>query len=152
MKNNHSGGDQQQTNAQEDQYHELLGRRANFLLHAVVAVISFIIFGAVPLAIYGVLINKNYSSDVKLGIVADTSVVCIILLAIAKVYTRKPPKYYFKTMLYYVALALGASGISYIAGILIKELLEKISNSESGFAFITMPNSDTSMEPAWMSY
>lgn len=150
LKNDQSGENQTQTNAQ-DRYQELLGRRANFLLHAVVAVLSFLIFGAVPLVIYGVVINKNYYTEVKLAAVAASSVVCIILLAIGKVYTRRPPNSYFKTVFYYVTLALSASGVSYLAGNLIKDLLEKFNHSESGFA-ITMPISDTSMKSAWMSY
>jgi len=139
-----------QTNAQ-NRYQESLGRRENFLLHAVVAVLSFLIFGAVPLVIYGLLINKNYHTEVKLATVAATSIVCIILLAIGKVYTSKAPKSYIKTVLYYVTLAISASGVSYIAGNLIKDFLEKLNQPESGFA-ITMPISDTSMGSAWMSY
>lgn len=151
MKNDNSGGEQQpQTNAQ-DRYQELLGRRANFVFHAVVAILSFLIFGSVPLIIYGVLINKNYYDEVKLAIVAATSVACIILLAIGKAYTRRPPKFYTKTVLYYVTMALATSGLSYIAGNLVKDLLEKFRHSESGFA-ITMPITNTSVEPAWMSY
>jgi VIT1/CCC1 family predicted Fe2+/Mn2+ transporter len=150
LKDNHSRGQQQQTNVQ-DRYQELLGSRSNFVFHAVIAVLSFLIFGSVPLVIYGVLINKNYYDEVKLSIVAATSIACIILLTIGKVYTARPPKSYIKTVLYYVIMAVAASGISYIAGKLIKDLLDKFSHSESGFA-ITMPISDTSMETAWMSY
>ena len=119
------------------------------MLHVVVAVLSFLIFGSVPVVIYGLLINKNYYAEVKLAAVAATSFLCIILLAIGKVYTKRPPKSYVKTVIYYVTLALAASGVSYIGGNLIKDLLEKFTHSESGFA-ITMPISDT--EPAWMSY
>lgn len=150
LKNDHTGEQQLQTNVQ-DRYQELLGRRSNFVFHAVIALFSFLIFGSVPLVIYGVLINKNYYDEVKLAIVAATSVVCIILLAIGKVYTRRPPKSYIKTVLYYVAIALVASGISYIAGKLIEDLIAKLGRSESGFS-TTMPISDTSMEKTWMSY
>ncbi|RZB69711.1 Membrane protein of ER body-like protein isoform C [Glycine soja] len=150
LKKDNSGGDQTQTNVQ-DRYQESLGRKENFLLHAVVAVLSFLIFGAIPLVIYGLLINKNYYTEVKLATVAATSIVCIILLAIGKVYTSKAPKSYIKTVLYYVTLAISASGVSYIAGNLIKDFLEKLNQPESGFA-ITMPISDTSVGPAWMSY
>ncbi|KAG4966296.1 hypothetical protein JHK85_041271 [Glycine max] len=150
LKKDNSGGDQTQTNVQ-DRYQESLGRRENFLLHVVVAVLSFLIFGAFPLVIYGLLINKNYYTEVKLATVAATSIVCIILLAIGKVYTSKAPKSYIKTVLYYVTLAISASGVSYIAGNLIKDFLEKLNQPESGFA-ITMPISDTSVGSAWMSY
>lgn len=88
----------------QDRYQELLGRRANFLLHAVVAVLSFLIFGSVPLVVYGLLIRVHYYEEVKNAAVAATSVVCIILLAIGKVYTSRPPKTYVKTVLQYVYL------------------------------------------------
>ncbi|AES98434.2 hypothetical protein MtrunA17_Chr5g0428711 [Medicago truncatula] len=149
LKDSHSRGQQLQTNVQ-DRYQELLGNRSNFVFHAVIAVFSFLIFGSVPLIIYGILINKNYYDEVKLAIVAATSVACIILLTVGKVYTRRPPKSYIKTVLYYVTMALAASGLSYIAGKLFKDLLEKFNHSESGFA-INMPISDTSMETTWMS-
>ncbi|XP_047178884.1 membrane protein of ER body-like protein isoform X3 [Vigna umbellata] len=149
LKNDHSGEDQTQTVVQ-DRYQEYLGRRENFLLHAVVAVLSFLIFGAVPLVVYGLLINKNYNTELKLAVVAATSVVCIILLAIGKVYTSRPPKAYMKTVLYYVAMALSTSGVTYIAGDLIKDLLEKLNHPQSGFD-ITMPISGTTTGSTWMS-
>lgn len=136
----------------QDRYQELLGRRENFLLHAVVAVLSFLIFGSVPLDIYGLLISKNYYAEVKIAVVAATSVACIILLAIGKVYNTRPPKSYVKTVLYYVTIILATSGMCYIVGDVVKDLLEKISGSESGYV-LTMPSSDTRrMKPAWMSY
>ncbi|XP_014505302.1 membrane protein of ER body-like protein isoform X2 [Vigna radiata var. radiata] len=149
LKNDHSGEDQTQAVVQ-DRYQEYLGRRENFLLHAVVAVLSFLIFGAVPLVVYGLLINKNYYTELKLAVVAATSVVCIILLAIGKVYSSRPPKAYMKTVLYYVAMALSTSGVTYIAGNLIKDLLEKLNHPESGLA-ITMPISGTKTGSTWMS-
>ncbi|QCE00824.1 hypothetical protein DEO72_LG7g2115 [Vigna unguiculata] len=150
LKNGHSGGDQTQTVVQ-DRYREFLGRRENFLLHAVVAVLSFLIFGAVPLVVYGLLINKSYDTELKLAMVAAISVVCIILLAIGKVYTSRPPKAYMKTVLYYVAMALSTSGVTYIAGNLIKDLLEKHNHPESGFAITMMPISGTNTGSTWMS-
>lgn len=103
---------------------------------------------------YGFLINKTYKPEVKLAAVAATSLFCILLLAIGKVYTQKPPKSYAKTVLYYLTTAVAASGASYIAGGLAKDLLEKFSHSESGSGFlITMPFSGTgTMDPAWKSY
>ncbi|CAK8537753.1 unnamed protein product [Lathyrus sativus] len=148
LKDSHARGEQLQSNAR-DRYQELLGQRSNFVFHAVIAVFSFLIFGSVPLIIYGVLINKNYYDEVKLAIVAASSVACIILLTIGKVYTQRSPKSYFKTVLYYVSMALAASGLSFIAGKLIKDLIDKFSKSESGFA-IAMPIADT--KTAWMSY
>ncbi|KAK7353485.1 hypothetical protein VNO80_18933 [Phaseolus coccineus] len=152
LKNGHSGGNPLQMNTQQDRYQELLGRRENFTLHAFLAVLSFLIFGSVPLGVYGFFISKNYYGEGNIAAVTATSVVCIILLAMGKAYTSRPPKSYFKTVLHYVSLALATSGISYIAGDLVKDLLEKISGSESGNV-LAMPFSDTRrMEPAWMSY
>ncbi|KAK8465278.1 hypothetical protein PHAVU_009G040800 [Phaseolus vulgaris] len=152
LKNGHSGGNPLQMNTQQDRYQELLGRRENFTLHAFLAVLSFLIFGSVPLGVYGFFISKNYYGEGNIAAVTATSVVCIILLAMGKAYTSRPPKSYFRTVLHYVSLALATSGISYIAGDLVKDLLEKISGSESGNV-LAMPFSDTTrMEPAWMSY
>ncbi|KAK4273799.1 hypothetical protein QN277_017125 [Acacia crassicarpa] len=152
LKDDKSGEDLQQTNTQEDRYQELLGRRENFILHAVVAILSFLIFGSVPIFIYGILIRKNFQTEFKLATVAATSLLCIILLAIGKVYSKRPPKSYFKTLSYYVTMSLAASGVSYIVGGLIRDLLEKLSNSESGFV-ITMPLSGQgTMDAAWRSY
>ncbi|MED6193512.1 hypothetical protein PIB30_020124 [Stylosanthes scabra] len=99
----------------------------------VVVVLSFLIFGSVPLLVYGLQIHKNYYVGVKLAAVLVASVACIILLSIGKNYNRNTPKYYIKTVLIYVILALATSGVSYIAGDLIKNLREKLSGpSESG--------------------
>ncbi|KAK7317050.1 hypothetical protein RJT34_00962 [Clitoria ternatea] len=146
LRKDNSGGDSQQMNMQEDRYQEQLGSRANFVLHAFLVVLSFIIFGSVPLVVYGLLIQKNYSDEVKIAVVAATCVVCIIVLAFGKVYTRRPPKSYAKTVLQYVAMALATSGISYIAGDLVKDLLDKF-NSHSNLV-LTMPLPSTRMEPA----
>ncbi|KAK7350788.1 hypothetical protein VNO77_09740 [Canavalia gladiata] len=139
-------------NEQEDQYQELLGRKENFLLHAVVAVLSFLIFGSVPLVVYGLLISKQYYAEVKIAVVAVASIVCIILLAIGKVYTSRTSKSYIKTVLKYVTMALAASGLSYIAGNLFKELLDKFSRSESSYVLVMPLSSTRKMKPAWMSY
>ncbi|KAE9608788.1 hypothetical protein Lalb_Chr08g0239371 [Lupinus albus] len=153
LRNAHSGGDLQQTNLmQEDRYQEQLGRRANFLLHVVVAILSFLIFGAVPIIVYGLLIHKNYSGELKLAVVAVTSIICIILLATGKVYTKSTPKSYTTSLLQYVTLALAASGVSYIAGGLIDHLLENFNGPESGFV-LTIPSTGTrSVKPAWVPY
>ncbi|XP_054788927.1 membrane protein of ER body-like protein [Prosopis cineraria] len=148
----HNVKDLQQTSTQEDRYQELLGRRENFILHAVVAILSFLIFGSVPILIYGILIRNNFQIEFKLAAVAATSLACIILLAIGKVYTKRPPISYSKTVFYYVAMSLAASGVSYIAGGLIKDLLEKLSNSESGFVIAMSLSGKGTMDAAWRSY
>ncbi|CAJ1974515.1 unnamed protein product, partial [Sphenostylis stenocarpa] len=138
LKNGHSGGHPLQINTQQDRYQELLGRRENFILHFLLAVLSFLIFGSVPLGVYGLLISMHNYDEVKISAVTASSVVCIILLAMAKAYTSRPPKSYVKTVLHYVALALATSGISYLAGDLVKKLLDKISGSQSGYV-LAMP-------------
>ncbi|XP_027905105.1 membrane protein of ER body-like protein isoform X3 [Vigna unguiculata] len=143
LKNGHS-----ERNPSQDRYEELLGRRENFTLHAFLAVLSFIIFGSVPLGVYGLFISKHYYDEDNIAAVTATSVVCIILLAMGKAYTTTQPKSYVKTVLHYVGLALATSGMSYIAGDLVKDLLDKIIGSESGYV-LAMPLSDTTtMEPA----
>ena len=151
MRNETSGGASNQMNLQEDRYQELLGRRANFRLHAIIAVLSFVISGLVPPLIYGVLFRKNDNREFKLVVVVATSLVCIIFLAVGKAYTQKPPKSYIRTVVYYVSIALMASGVSYIAGYLIKELLEKFGWFESS-SVIIMPFSENRLtKQAWAS-
>lgn len=152
LRDDKSGDDVRQTNTQENRYQEQLGRHENFILHAVVAILSFLIFGSVPIVVYGFLIRKNYQTELKLAAVATASMICIILLAAGKVYTKRPPKSYSKTIFYYVTMSLAASGVSYIVGGLIMDFIEKLSNSQSGVA-ITMPRSGLgTMDAALRSY
>ncbi|XP_028778899.1 membrane protein of ER body-like protein [Neltuma alba] len=152
LKEDDSGGDTEETNKQEDRYQRLLGRRENFVLHAVVTVLSFVVAGAVPVVIYGILIGENYSSEVKVAEVVAASMVCIILLAIGKVYTKRPPKSYAKTLSYYVTLAVATSVVFYVVGQLIKDLIEKLSELESGFAVHMPILGSAEREPPWTSY
>ncbi|GLT68031.1 hypothetical protein SLA2020_402940 [Shorea laevis] len=65
-------------------------------------------------------------------------------------HTRKSPKSYIKTVMYYITMALMASGVSYTTGNLIKELLEKFGWFESD---LIMPFSEKRLtEPAWASH
>lgn len=67
-----------QANKQEDGYQRLLGRRENVVLHADLAVLSFLIFGAVPVVICGILVGENYSSEVKVtDVVAAYALFCL---------------------------------------------------------------------------
>ena len=138
-------------NMQEDRYQELLGRRANFRLQAIIVVLSFLISGLVPPLIYGVLFRKNDNREFKLVAVVATSLVCVIFLAIGKAYTQKTPKSYIRTVVCYVSTVLMASGVSYIASYQIKEFLEKFGWFESSSA-IVMPFSKNGLtEQAWAS-
>jgi hypothetical protein len=140
---------------QEDRYQELLGVRAKFKLHATVAFLSYLIFGSVSPAVYGFLYGEINNREFNLAAVVATSLICIILLAIGKAHSRKSPKSYIRTVMYYSTMALLASGVSFIIGNLIKELLEKFGWFESDLV-ITVPFSPFSekrlTEPAWASH
>lgn len=135
-----------------DRYKELLGRRENFVVHATVAVLSFIVFGLISPITYAFSFQKSDDRDFKLFAAAAASLLCIVLLGTGKAYVRKPPKSYFKTVGYYVLLGFAASGISCAAGELIKRLLEKFHVLPSNSPF---PISSTHMPPdtsLWASY
>ncbi|PHU23354.1 hypothetical protein BC332_08461 [Capsicum chinense] len=109
-----------------DRYREQLGRRENFTLHAVLVVLSYIIFGLVPPVTYGFSFRKSDDKELKIVAVAAASLVCILMLATGKAYVQRAPKPYFKTISTYIILGFTVSGVSYAAGILFKRLLEKL--------------------------
>ncbi|KAI5315475.1 hypothetical protein L3X38_044651 [Prunus dulcis] len=75
--------------------------------------------------VYSFSFRQSNNRDLKMAAVAVASLLCIIILAIGKAYTQKPPKY-IKTLLYYVAIGIGVGGVSYLAGDLIDKLIEKL--------------------------
>ncbi|XP_060204047.1 uncharacterized protein LOC132632217 isoform X2 [Lycium barbarum] len=109
-----------------DRYREQLGRRENFTVHAVLVVLSYIIFGLVPPVIYGFSFRHSDDKELKIVAVAAASLVCILMLSTGKAYVQRAPKPYFKTIAAYVILGFTVSGVSYAAGILFKRLLEKL--------------------------
>ncbi|XP_055825123.1 uncharacterized protein LOC129893766 isoform X2 [Solanum dulcamara] len=109
-----------------DRYREQLGRRENFTLHAVLVVLSYIIFGLLPPVTYGFSFRKSDDKDLKIVAVAAASLVCILMLATGKAYVQRAPKPYFKTISTYIILGFTVSGVSYAAGILFNRLLEKL--------------------------
>lgn len=113
-----------QLNEQEDRYERLLGKRRNYTIHAVVAIISFIVFGLVPPVLYGFTFQKTGDRDYKLAATAGASLICITLLAIGKGHIQN--RSYIKTVLYYLSIGFAASGASYVAGDLLNELIEKL--------------------------
>ncbi|TKY68652.1 Membrane protein of ER body 1 [Spatholobus suberectus] len=123
---------------QVDRYNELLGQRENFILHAFIAVLSFIVFGLVPPVVYGFSFRESDDKDFKVAAVAGASLLCITLLSIAKAYIKRPNSYmtYFKTVLYYVSTGAVASVLSYLAGDLVKKLIEKLGWFESASFWI----------------
>lgn len=150
MKKEQPGGAFNQTNEQVDRYQEQLGQRKNFIVHATVAVLSFLVFGLVPPVVYGFSFMDSDNKDFKLAAVAAASLLCITILAIGKAYIQKPPKSYIKTLLSYVVGGFLASGVSYIAGSLIKKLIEKLGWFQSE---VTLPLTEMSSgRPAWASY
>lgn len=140
LKNSVEGGSNQ-----VDRYREQLGQRKHFLLHAIFAMLSYFVFGLVPPVIYGFTFRKSDDRDYKLIAVAAASLLCVIILAAAKAYTRGANKFskYFKTILSYAIAAGMASGVAYAAGHLIQRLMDDL-----GW-FDSKPISQNS---AWASY
>ncbi|KAE9603380.1 hypothetical protein Lalb_Chr12g0209901 [Lupinus albus] len=128
LKGEQSRRPENQTEAPMDRYNELLGQRKNFYVHAFIAIISFLVFGLVPPLVYGFSFSENGDKDMKLTVAISASLLCITLLSIAKAYTKKSNTFvaYFKTVIYYVSNGAVSSVISYLAGDLVKNLLEKV--------------------------
>ncbi|CAJ2663925.1 unnamed protein product [Trifolium pratense] len=122
-----------------DQYKEVLGERKNFILHAFIAILSFIIFGLIPPIVYGFTFRENDEKDFKLAAVAGASLLCITLLSIAKAYIKRPNSYitYFQTVFYYVSTGAVATVVCYLAGDMVKKLIERLGlfEPETNFAF-----------------
>ncbi|KAL8151348.1 hypothetical protein V2J09_021156 [Rumex salicifolius] len=115
-----------------ERYEEVLGQPGHFTLHSVVAVVSYLVFGLIPPLVYGFSFRESDVRDHKLIVVASASLVCILLLALAKAHTRAPPsRAYTKTLTYYVALWVMVCGVSYAAGELLDFLLQKLGLFES---------------------
>ncbi|CAH2077738.1 unnamed protein product [Thlaspi arvense] len=115
-----------QTNGQEEgRYKRLLGRRENFTLHATVALLSFIIVGLLPPIVYYFSFSKTHNRDYKVASVFGSSLLCIVLLALAKAHVRNPRGSHLKSVLYYALIAVSVSGISYVVGDFVDHLLEK---------------------------
>ncbi|KAM6564881.1 hypothetical protein CsatB_024879 [Cannabis sativa] len=136
------------TDEHVDRYEEVLGKKENFALHALVAIISFIIFGLVPPLVYGFSFRESNDKDFKLAAVAAASLVCITILSIAKTYALKTSKY-IQTVTYYIAIGLAVSGASYLAGVLINRLLEKVTWLQTTSASALTLCARNSGNPAW---
>ncbi|GAB2228508.1 hypothetical protein Droror1_Dr00022629 [Drosera rotundifolia] len=107
-------------------YEELLGRTGHFVFHASAAVLSYLIFGLLPPIIYGFSFRKSNNRDLKLAMLASTSLLCIFLLSFGKAHIKSPPKQYMKTITYYITLGIMVSGGSFIVGDLLKLLMDKL--------------------------
>jgi len=137
-----------------DRYVELLGEKENFIVHAFTAVISFLVFGLVAPVVYGFSFGESGDKDFKLAAVAAASLLCITMLSIAKAYIKRPSTYftYFKTVLYYVSTGAVASLLSYIAGDLVKELIQKLGWFDSASDFSLQIHGIGIQQPRWGSY
>lgn len=136
-------------------YWELLGRRANFQLHATVAIISYLLAGIIPPLIYGFSFQESDNKEYKLIAVAAACLLCISLLAIGKAHV-KPQKAYIKHLLLYLSLGVSASGLSYVSGLMISRLLDKLGLFNSNTSVTGPPSiiyrDISSTVPAWSSY
>jgi len=130
-----------------------LGQKKNFIIHASVAVLSFLVFGLVPPLVYGFSFYESDNEYLKLAAVAAASLSCIIVLAIAKAAIQNPPvSKYITTVLHYLAIGVGASGISYLAGYLLGKLIEKLGWFQSTAA-VSLPLPEmSSVKHTWGSY
>ncbi|XP_074319094.1 membrane protein of ER body-like protein [Silene latifolia] len=107
-------------------YEDQLGQPGHFLMHATIAVISYLVFGLISPLIYGFSFYKSDNKYLKLAALAASSFVCITVLSTGKAYAQRPPKAYLKTVFYYISLTVTVSGIAYVAGNLISILLKNL--------------------------
>ncbi|XP_019188723.1 PREDICTED: membrane protein of ER body-like protein isoform X2 [Ipomoea nil] len=112
----------------EEEYNKVLGQRNHFLLHAIVAMLSYLIFGLAPPALYGFTFRQSDDRDMKLLGVAVASFVCVLLLAIGKAYISgaKTFNQYFVTIVQYATAAATASGVAYAVGHLFQKLMDEL--------------------------
>ncbi|CAE6172809.1 unnamed protein product [Arabidopsis arenosa] len=111
---------------EEDRYEEVLGRREYSRLHRVIAISSFVIFGLIPPLVYGFSFRRKIEKrqEYKVLAVYAVSLLCIVLLSIAKAYVSKK-RDYVKTLFRYTTMATTASGFSQFVGYLVSQWLEK---------------------------
>ncbi|THU64111.1 hypothetical protein C4D60_Mb01t23010 [Musa balbisiana] len=147
------------TDHEEDEragrYWELLGRKANFRLHFVVVIISYLLVGSVPPVVYGFSFRGSDNKEHKLIAVAAASLLCIALLATGKAHVG-PQRAYMKTLFHYLSLGVSASGVSYVAGVMANKLLEKFGLFDGGMSPPSPPGllyqDLSSGGRAWASY
>ncbi|KAM0824770.1 hypothetical protein ACQ4PT_069969 [Festuca glaucescens] len=100
-----------------------LGRRSKAQLHMIMALLSYIVFGLLPPVLYGLSFRESNDRENKMMAVAAASLACIALLALGKAHVKSRPRTYFKTLMYYLTIAVSCSGLSYVAGVLITRIL-----------------------------
>ncbi|XBI34280.1 hypothetical protein VPH35_120107 [Triticum aestivum] len=145
-------------NEQVGQYWLQLGRRSKAQLHMVLALLSYIVFGLLPPVIYGLSFRESNDRENKMMAVAGASLACIALLALGKAHVQTAPRAYFKTLMYYLTIAVSSSGLSYVAGVLITRLLEHFGTIEQGGLAAPAPpglsfaHSEGAQTSAWASF
>lgn len=146
-------------NGPPSRYEELLGKKkGRFWVHLAVASLCFILLGASPPVIYGLSFRESDDRELKMAVVAGASLVCVALLAVAKVHAQEGGKKpYFQTLLRYVGLAVAGSGLSYVVGTAAKKLLEKLALFDGWAAILASPFSSglelaASTAPPWRAY
>ncbi|XP_021762436.1 membrane protein of ER body-like protein isoform X1 [Chenopodium quinoa] len=135
-----------------EHYEQQLGRPGHFLLHATIAIISYLVFGLMSPIIYGFSFYKSDNKYLKLAALAAVSLVCITLLSTGKAYVQRPPKAYMKTVFSYISLGIMVAGPGYIAGDLANMLLKKFEvfgSSSSGNMSVIEAKV---VKGAWSSY
>ena len=136
-----------------------LGRRSKSQLHMFTALLSYIICGLLPPVLYGFSFRESNDRENKMMTVAAASLVCIALLALGKVHVKSRTRTYFKTLMYYLTIALSCSGLSYVAGMLITRLLVNFGIVDQGGASATpappgllFPHALGAETSAWASF
>lgn len=122
------------------------------MLHSVVAIISYLIFGLLPPAVYGFSFRKSDDKEFKLLAVAAASLLSILILAVGKAYVQRPPKHYIKCVFTFVMLGFMVSGVSHAAGILVERLLQKFHPFEPSPVTNLLVPRMTGASSAWSSY
>uniref|UniRef100_A0A0D9WKT5 Membrane protein of ER body-like protein n=1 Tax=Leersia perrieri TaxID=77586 RepID=A0A0D9WKT5_9ORYZ len=154
-------GDVDENDEQVGHYWSQLGRRTRYQLHVFMAVLSYFLFGLLPPLIYAVSFRggageaDTNAREKKVAVVAAASLACIALLAIGKEHVKWPARSrsYVKTLLYYLTIGVSASGLSYVAGVLITKLLSHFGliDDQSPPTSATLLFPDASAAATWAS-
>ncbi|XP_044443400.1 membrane protein of ER body-like protein isoform X2 [Triticum aestivum] len=135
-----------------------LGRRSKARLHMILALLSYIVFGLLPPILYGLSFRESNDRENKMMAVAGASLVCIALLALGKAHVKAAPRTYFKTLMYYLTVAVSSSGLSCVVGVLITRLLVHFEIIEQGGSAappspgLSFPHSVGAQTSAWASF
>ncbi|KFK29303.1 hypothetical protein AALP_AA7G115800 [Arabis alpina] len=118
-------GNQENSEEEGDRYEETLGRRDMSKLHSLIAISSFVVCGMIPPLVYGFSFRTRIErrQEYKTLAVYAVSLVCVVLLSIAKAYVSKKREY-LKTLFRYTAMATTASGLSQFVGYLVSQWLQ----------------------------